>query len=49
LRRAIQKNIEDRLSEELLRGNVARGNSVVIDVKDGKLVVEKEESRSATQ
>jgi ATP-dependent Clp protease ATP-binding subunit ClpC len=49
LRRAIQKNIEDRLSEELLRGNVARGNSVVIDVKDGKLVVEKEDARSATQ
>ncbi|EJW18328.1 chaperone protein ClpB [Paenibacillus alvei DSM 29] len=39
LRRAIQKHIEDRLSEELLKGNVSKGDSVVIDEKDGELVV----------
>lgn len=39
LRRAIQKHIEDRLSEELLRGTIQRGDSVTIDVKDGKLTV----------
>lgn len=39
LRRAIQKHIEDRLSEELLKGTVSKGDSVVIDEKDGELVV----------
>ncbi|WP_442602694.1 ATP-dependent protease ATP-binding subunit ClpC [Paenibacillus sp. KN14-4R] len=39
LRRAIQKHIEDRLSEELLRGNIVKGDSVTIDEKDGELVV----------
>ncbi|SEN59645.1 ATP-dependent Clp protease ATP-binding subunit [Lihuaxuella thermophila] len=41
LRRAITKHIEDRLSEELLRGNISRGDSVTIDVRDGELMVEK--------
>jgi ATP-dependent Clp protease ATP-binding subunit ClpC len=40
LRRAIQKNIEDRLSEELLKGNVRPGQSVVIDVENNEFVVE---------
>lgn len=43
LRRAIQKHIEDRLSEELLRGNIAKGDSLTIDEKDGELVVLKGE------
>ncbi|PAE23007.1 MULTISPECIES: ATP-dependent protease ATP-binding subunit ClpC [Bacillaceae] len=48
LRRAIQKHIEDRLSEELLRGTVLTGQSVVIDVKDGEFVVKTTEpSRTA--
>ncbi|CAG7656800.1 ATP-dependent protease ATP-binding subunit ClpC [Paenibacillus allorhizosphaerae] len=41
LRRAIQKHIEDRLSEELLRGNIAKGDKLTIDEKDGELVVER--------
>lgn len=41
LRRAIQKHIEDRLSEELLRGNIAKGDSLTIDEVDGELVVQK--------
>ncbi|WP_124728603.1 ATP-dependent Clp protease ATP-binding subunit [Staphylospora marina] len=44
LRRAIQKHIEDRLSEELLRGNIQQGDSVVIGVRDGVLTVEKEQN-----
>jgi ATP-dependent Clp protease ATP-binding subunit ClpC len=39
LRRAIQKHIEDRLSEELLKGNVHPGQSVVIDVENNEFVV----------
>jgi len=41
LRRAIQKNIEDKLSEEILKGTVQKGDAVTIDVRDGQLVVEK--------
>lgn len=43
LRRAIQKYIEDRLSEELLKGVILEGQHVVIDVKDGKFVVNSSE------
>ena len=39
LRRAIQKHIEDRLSEELLRGTVLTGGKVVVDVKDNEFIV----------
>lgn len=41
LRRAIQKHIEDRLSEELLRGTIAKGDILTIDEVDGELVVTK--------
>jgi ATP-dependent Clp protease ATP-binding subunit ClpC len=41
LRRAIQKHIEDRLSEELLTGNVKKGDLLTIDEEDGKLSVVK--------
>lgn len=43
LRRAIQKHIEDRLSEELLKGSIKRGDTLEIDEKDGKLQVQREE------
>jgi len=49
LRRVIQKHIEDRLSEELLRGTIKRGDTVRIDVKDGKLVVEGSELSPSRQ
>ena len=39
LRRAIQKFIEDRLSEELLKGTIAKGDMLKIDEKDGQLTV----------
>ncbi|MEC2198962.1 ATP-dependent protease ATP-binding subunit ClpC [Bacillus subtilis] len=39
LRRAIQKHVEDRLSEELLRGNIHKGQHIILDVEDGEFVV----------
>lgn len=39
LRRAIQKHVEDRLSEELLKGTVLTGGKVVVDVEGDELVV----------
>ncbi|GAA0503289.1 ATP-dependent protease ATP-binding subunit ClpC [Salinibacillus aidingensis] len=40
LRRSIQKNIEDLLSEELLKGNVEKGKKVTIDTNDdGEIIV----------
>ncbi|MBO8157438.1 MAG: ATP-dependent Clp protease ATP-binding subunit [Bacillaceae bacterium] len=40
LRRAIQKNVEDLLSEELLKGTIEKGQKVKIDVDgEGKFVV----------
>ncbi len=41
LRRALQKHIEDKLSEELLKGTVTKGDKVTIDVENGELVVNK--------
>ncbi|MFC7365951.1 MULTISPECIES: ATP-dependent protease ATP-binding subunit ClpC [Bhargavaea] len=48
LRRALQKNVEDRLSEELLRGEVLAGHKVVFDVDaDGQYTVRAEEPATA--
>ncbi len=47
LRRAIQKHIEDRLSEELLRGTIKKGDAVEIDEQDGELVVRSEVSQKS--
>lgn len=41
LRRAVQRLIEDRLSEEILRGNLAIGDNVIVDLKDGELTFDK--------
>lgn len=38
LRRAITKTVEDRLSEEILKGNVKRGDNVLVTVEEEKLV-----------
>jgi len=48
LRRALQKQVEDRLSEELLKGNVEKGNQVVIDYVNDDFVVKKKEGISAS-
>ncbi|MGE5703010.1 MAG: hypothetical protein ACM32O_10805, partial [Clostridia bacterium] len=44
LRRAITRNIEDRLSEELLKGTISKGDTVNIDAEDGKLTVKRLET-----
>ncbi len=49
LRRAIQRMVEDSLSEELLSGQIALGDHLVAKVKDGKLVFEKEAATASTE
>jgi ATP-dependent Clp protease ATP-binding subunit ClpC len=41
LKRAIQKELEDTLSEEILRGNIKSGDCIVAKVKDRKIIFEK--------
>ena len=40
LRRAITKIVEDKLSEEILRGNIKAGGNIKVYVKDGELKFE---------
>jgi ATP-dependent Clp protease ATP-binding subunit ClpA len=39
LRRVIQSKVEDRLSDALLTGEFADGDSISVDVADGELVL----------
>ena len=41
LRRAITKTVEDKLSEEILRGNIKKGDSLLVTGKDDQLVFNK--------
>jgi ATP-dependent Clp protease ATP-binding subunit ClpC len=41
LRRAIQRLVEDQLSDEILRGTFKSGDVVVIDAREGRIVFEK--------
>ena len=41
LRRVIQRTVEDTLSEELIAGHIALGDTVKLAVRDGKVAVEK--------
>jgi len=41
LKRAIQRLVEDRMSEELLLGNIKYGDTCLIDIKDNELTFEK--------
>ncbi|MCL0032221.1 ATP-dependent Clp protease ATP-binding subunit [Peptococcaceae bacterium] len=45
LRREIQRNVEDKLSEELLAGKIAKGDKVLLDAKDGEIVVTKQDKK----
>ncbi|MCR8850823.1 ATP-dependent protease ATP-binding subunit ClpC [Rossellomorea sp. SC111] len=47
LRRAIQKHVEDKLSEELLRGKVLTGQNILIDVEDSEFVVKVKKEEAA--
>ncbi|MDV6377325.1 ATP-dependent Clp protease ATP-binding subunit [Sporosarcina sp. GW1-11] len=49
LRRALQKHVEDRLSEELLEGKVLMGEKVVIDVEEDKFVVKTEKQTQTVE
>jgi len=42
LRRVIQDNVEDTLSEDLLAGKFGPGDAVIVDVEDDKIVVRTE-------
>jgi len=42
LKRVIRRAIEDRLSEEILRGNIVPGDAVTVDEEDGKLIFRRE-------
>lgn len=48
LRRAIQKHIEDRLSEELLKGTVLTGQNIDLDIENGAFVVKVKEINEPT-
>jgi ATP-dependent Clp protease ATP-binding subunit ClpC len=43
LRRALQKHVEDRLSEELLKGTLDKTQTVVLDYVDNEFIVRAEE------
>jgi ATP-dependent Clp protease ATP-binding subunit ClpB len=47
LRRVIQKQLTDRLALALLQGEIREGDSVLVDVADGELVLEKVGARAA--
>jgi ATP-dependent Clp protease ATP-binding subunit ClpC len=41
LRRAIQRMVEDPLSDDMLRGKFSAGDEIVLDARDGQVVFEK--------
>jgi ATP-dependent Clp protease ATP-binding subunit ClpC len=41
LRRAIQRLVEDPLSDDMLRGKFTAGDEIVLDVREGTVVFEK--------
>jgi len=43
LRRAIQRLVENPLSEEILRGRFEAGDTILVDAAEGKIVFEKKE------
>ncbi|MBR1617134.1 ATP-dependent Clp protease ATP-binding subunit, partial [bacterium] len=43
LRRLIQRKVEDVLAEEILVGNYKPNDNIVMDYRDGKIVIEKQE------
>ncbi len=42
LKRVIQRNVEDKLSEEILRGNLRENSCVKLDAADGEFILVKE-------
>ncbi|MBQ8654143.1 MAG: ATP-dependent Clp protease ATP-binding subunit [Clostridia bacterium] len=46
LRRVIQRTVEDTLSEELIAGRIALGDTVSLKVRDGHIAVEKDSAKA---
>lgn len=46
LRRAIQRLIEDEISEELLKGSFAAGENILVDAAEGKLTFSKDAKKT---
>lgn len=40
MRRTIERHVEDRLAEEILQGHIEEGSHVLVDVKDGKIILQ---------
>lgn len=49
LRRSLQKNVEDRLSEELLKGTALSGQRIIFDVEDDEFIVRTNETEEAKE
>ena len=49
LRRAIQKNLENELSKQILSGELSEGDSVTVNVSDGKLKFRKSKTTAKAQ
>lgn len=47
IRRALQKYVEDYLSEELLKGNIKKGEKIVLDLINGELAIKQPEAVNA--
>ena len=41
LRRAIQTMIEDKIAEEIIKGNIKSGDKAKVKVEEGNIIVEK--------
>ena len=49
LRRSLQKNVEDRLSEELLKGTALSGQRMIFDVEDDEFIVRTKEAEEVKE
>ena len=46
LKRVIQRDIEDKLAEEILMGNVNENDDLIVDVKEGKIIFRNKNDKS---
>jgi len=46
MRRAVEKHLEDPMAEEIIRGNLREGETVVVSAKDGKLVFTQKKAKA---
>ena len=49
LRRVVQKEIEDRLSDSVLAGNISDGSIVSVDFRDGEVVLDVDEGATQSE